>query len=269
MLERGMHRSLVSLFILSLVLVGCGQRMSKVRTPKDIPQIEPFKNSPVQVFESEMAEMGTTTRGILLPTVGEELAYEAGYSITKSLKFTIKQGTTDFSCSFKFEKAKIIEKVTKVDAKSYEINKTTIPIGPTYVGTPISDWEAKCVKSLSEGSFNRDYVFLIKDQFENFKTFVRKNFVNVYNNCKGRVRPLFLTCKDNGIDIDKVVDEHVDFYQMLFAGSLKGKPLKLKVSLNFEKIYFTNFGVLEMELIGTTSIGLSKINSIKTLNWKL
>jgi hypothetical protein len=56
---------------------------------------------------------------------------------------------------------------------------------------------------------------------------------------------------------------------MLFAGSLKGKPLQLKVSLNFEKIYFTNFGILEMELIGTTSEGLSKLNSIKTINWKL
>jgi hypothetical protein len=188
MIEVGMLKPQFFLFIFTLSLASCGQRMSEVRTPKEKPQQEQFKNSPVQVFESEMAEMGTTTRGLILPSLGEELYYEAGYSIVKSLKFTIKQGSTDFSCSFKFQKAKIIEKITKVDGQAYHINKTTIPIAPVYVGTPISDWETRCKKDLSEGLFNRDYVYLIKDQFIKFKTFVRKNFVNKYNNCKGRQR---------------------------------------------------------------------------------
>lgn len=252
-----------------MALVSCGQRMSEVRTPKKKPQQEQFQNSPVQVFESEMADMGTTSRGLKLPNEGEQLSYEADYSTVKKITFTKVEGSTSFTCSFKFQKAKITEIITKVDGEAYHINKTTIPVEPVYTGAPISDWETKCKKDLSEGKFKRDYVFLIKEQFKNFKSFVRLNFVNKYNNCKGRVRPVFITCKDNGIEIEKVIDDHVDFYQMFFAGSLKGKPLQLKVSLNFEKIYFSNFGVLEMELIGTTSTGLSQINSIKTIDWKL
>ena len=242
--------------------------MGEVRTPKFKPTQEQFQNSPVQVFETEMAQMGTTSRGLKLPSEGEQLTYEATYSINKDLRFKKEEGSTSFTCSFKYKKAKIIEKVTKVDGETYHINKTTIPVEPVYTGSPISDFKTKCEKDLSEGKFNRDVIYLIKEQFKVFKKFVRQNFVDKYNKCKARVRPVFLTCKDNGIDIEKHADDHVDFYKMIFVGSLKGNPLQLNISLNFEKIYFSNFGILEMDIIGISS-SLSNITSIKTIDWKL
>ena len=269
MLKGGMKfLTLISLSAM-LLFVSCGQRMSKVRAPKLVPVIDELKGSPVQVLEEELGSMGTETRGVKLPTVGETLAYEATYSGDKKLSFTRIEGSTSYICAFKYKKTKIIETITTVEEKTYELDKTTIPAQPTFTGAPVSDWEAKCRKDLEDGKFKRNYAFLISDRLGKFKSLVRKNFIDKCNKCFTRARPSFLTCKTDAIEIERKASELVDYIDMDFVGRLKGKALKISASINFDRIYFTNFGILKMDLLGTNPVDFSGLTTIKTLDWKL
>lgn len=258
----------IALMFLAISLTSCVGDVSSRRLPKAINDQEQLKNSPVQKLEKKLLGMNSEARASLLPKAGEVISYSVTYSIAKSIEFEKVEGGTSFTCSFTFEKSQILESIKKVEGNAYEIEKIIIPTKATFTGAPISDWEKKCRKDLSDGQFKRSYNLLINEQVKLFKAFVRLNFIKKYNNCLLKVRPNYYTCQSKNITIKDKNSELVDYTEMIFAGLNKGKDIKINASINFEKVYFTSYGLLYLELIGTDSINFSGIKALEMIDWK-
>ncbi|MBK23267.1 MAG: hypothetical protein CME70_04605 [Halobacteriovorax sp.] len=251
-------------------LASCGQRMSTIRTPRALSQIELLKNSPVYILEKEIGEMGTETRSLKLPTTGEKYSYKATYFGDKKLQFEKEDDGTKYLCIFSYSAAEISEEVTEVNDKAYKLKITVKPSEAKYIGEPFSEREKSCLEDLKEGKYSYEKPILLSDQLKKFKRVIKEHFVDQFNKCDKRFRPDFYTCKVESITLEAKTGTIVDYMEMIFIGTLVGKPIQLRADINFDRIYFSNFGILRMDLIGlSTSIELLKLKSISPINWKL
>ncbi len=262
-------KALISITIL-LFLSSCGQRISTVRTPRALSQIELLKKSPVYVLEKELGEMGTETRSVKIPTLGEKYSYKATYFGKKKLQFEKEEDGTKYICLFSYDKAELTEEITEVSEASYKIKISVIPSDAEYIGEPFSEREESCVKDLEEGKYSFEKPVLLSDHLKKFKRVVKEHFVDQFNKCDKRFRPDFYTCKVESITLERKAGSMVDYMEMIFIGNLDGSPIQVRADINFDRIYFTNFGILKMDLIGlASSIELLKLKSISPINWKL
>jgi len=251
-------------------LASCGQRMSTIRTPRALSQVELLKNSPVYVLEKEINEMGTESRSLKLPTIGEKYSYKATYFGEKKLQFEKEEDGTKYLCLFSYSSAEVSEEVTEVDGKAYKLKVIVKPSEAKYIGEPFSERKESCLKDLKEGKYSFEKPILLSDQLKKFKRVIKEHFVDQFNKCDKRSRPDFYTCKVESISLEAKAGTMVDYTEMIFIGTLQGKAIQLRADINFDRIYFTNFGILKMDLIGlSSSIELLKLKSISPINWKL
>lgn len=267
MVKGGMIQKATICILILGTLTSCGDALSTKRTPKDKGNTEEFQNSPIAKITEELSEMGTETRALILPNEGETLEYKVTYSNVKTTAMNLQDGNSLINCRVKFKAATIKETILKRENKTYDLEKTLIPIEPVWDGIDISDHEEKCKKAFAEEKKKNTYPMSIDTQLKKFKEFVVNNFVDKYTKCAKRVRPQYYTCKDEGIEVQTGSADFVDYQRMIFVGKNKGKGLRIEAALNFQRIYFTNFGVLKMELLGTNSIDFSNVATIKTVNW--
>jgi hypothetical protein len=257
-----------SMILILLILVGCGQRVSSTRTPKPIGQTDELLDSPVAVFQFEMNQMANDQRGSDLPTVDEFIEYTAEYNITKSLEFSIEEDGNNFTCKYNYTKAKIKETIIAVGIKDYRISKVYIPVEPTYSGAEITSWKEKCLAALNNGAYVREYGYSIDAQVEAFKKFVRVNLIDPFQKCLKRTPPTFYTCKVDKIEVVKSSNELLNFYKMNFVGRVKGKAIGINASVNFEKVYFSNFGVFGFTFDSLNPVGFSNVTKLTLDNWR-
>jgi hypothetical protein len=258
----------IPMILILFLLIGCGQNVSEKRDPKQTPQIDELLDSPVAVFQSEMNEMNDENRGGILPKLNEWIEYDAEFSITKTLNFDIKEGDDSFKCEYSYKKAKINEKITKVEIKDYMIRKTYYPIEPTFTGAEILNWKTKCLAALNNGAYFRDYPKSIDAQTASFKKFVRVNLIDSFQSCLKRKPPTFYTCEVDKIEVTKKSNGNIEYYNMIFQGRVKGQPIGILASVNFEKIYFSNFGVFGFSFDSLNTSGFSYITKITLKDWR-
>ena len=259
----------ISMILILLLLSACGETLSTTRTPKNSGNTEELLDSPVAIFQSEMNEMSNENRGHEMPTVGEWIEYTAEYNHTKKLQFLIADDGENFTCKYSFKKAKIRETVKAVSIKDYTLTKVFIPVEPTYTGAEITSWKEKCLTALNQGAKTVDYNYSIDAQLEAFKKFVRKNLIDPIQDCMRKTPPVFYTCKMDKIEVVKSSNELLNFYSMNFEGRVKGTAIGIKASVNFEKIYFSNYGVFGFNFDSLNPSNFFGITKLTLDNWRL
>jgi hypothetical protein len=257
-----------SMILILLFFVGCGQQVSETRTPRPTKNTEELLDSPVVVFMSEMNQMNQDQRGADMPTLGEWIEYSVEYNLTKELQFEIKDEGEEFTCKYKFTKATIKETITKVEIKDYSISKVIIPVEPTYDGAEITSWKEKCLVAMNAGAKVVPLDFSIDAQLTAFKKFVRTNFIDPVQKCMRRTPPVFYTCKLDSIEVVKSSNSLIDFYSMNFQARVKGKAIGIKASINFEKVYFSNYGIFGFAFDSLNPVGFSGITKLTLRNWR-
>lgn len=257
-----------SMILILLMLVGCGQRVSETRTPKPTTNTEELLDSPVVVFLSEMNQMNQDQRGSDMPTLGEWIKYSVEYNITKELQFDIIDEGEDFTCKYKFTKANITETISRVEIKDYSISKVIIPTEPTYDGAEITSWKVKCLEALNNGAKVTTLGFSIDAQISAFKKFVRTNFIDPVQKCMKKTPPVFYTCKMDSIEVVKSSNSLMDFYNMNFQARVKGKAIGIKASVNFQKVYFSNYGIFGFSFDSLNPVSFSGITKLTLENWR-
>lgn len=255
------------MILVLLILVSCGQRVSVTRTPKATPQIDELLDSPVAIFQAEMDRMNEE-RSIGMPTLDESIEYIAEYNITKTLEFPIEEGGSKFTCKYSFKKAKITETIKEVSIKDYSVVKVFIPVDPTYTGAEITSWKTKCLIALNNGAKSVKNNYSIDTQLSAFKKFVRVNLIDPVQKCIKRTPPTFYTCTVDKLEVTPSSNEFLDFFRMNFVGRVKGKAVGISASVNFEKIYFSNYGIFGFSFDSLNPSGFSGITKLTLEDWK-
>ncbi len=202
-----------------------------------------------------------------MPTLDESIQYTAEYNITKTLEFPIEDGGDKFTCKYSFKKVLISETIKEVSIKDYSIIKVFIPVEPTYTGAEITSWKAKCLVALNNGAKSVKNNYSIDTQVEAFKKFVRVNLIDPVQKCLKRTPPIFYTCEVDKLEVTPSSNDFLDFYKMNFVARIKGKTIGIKASVNFEKIYFSNYGIFGFSFDSLNPSGFSGITKLTLEDW--